>query len=704
MQVLPGKSYPLGATVHPEGVNFSLYARNATAVELLLFDAQDHHRPKQVINLSPKFNKTFYYWHCFVPGLEHGQVYAYRVYGPYNPETGMRFDSQKVLLDPYALAVVNDTWDREKARHAGDNCATALKGIAVDPYLYDWEDDTPPNHTFERTIIYELHVGGFTKDPSSGLPTEMRGTYRGLIEKIPYLQSLGITAVELLPIQQFDLYDAPSGRLNYWGYSPISFFAPHNGYAIGQDPLGALDEFRDMVKALHKAGIEVILDVVFNHTAEGDENGPTFSLKGLGNRTYYMLSDDKKHYKNFSGTGNTINGNHSVVRRMIRHCLRYWAGVMRVDGFRFDLASVLSRDSDGRPMANPPLLWEIESDPVLASSKLIAEAWDVELYQVGNFVGDRWAEWNGKFRDRVRSFIKGDPGYAEATVQCLSASPDLFRTEERNPNRSINFATCHDGFTLNDLVSYNQKHNLANGEGNRDGHNDNRSWNCGEEGPTDNPEINALRLRQIKNCFAILLLAQGTPMILMGDEVRRSQGGNNNAYCQDNPTSWFDWTQVEKEADLLRFVKEMIRINMSSPYFQESHFLNSHHTSVRWHGTMPGEPDWGEDSRSLAFSLHNPDYEEEIYVVLNAYWEPLDFELPPPSSPQSKGWYRLVDTALQSPEDINSIPPKRPLSNSIYEVASRSVLVLQSKGAFAPPSSFGQELTYDSLVKDGISN
>ena len=703
MQVLPGKSYPLGATVHPEGVNFSLYARNATAVELLLFDAEDHHRPRQVITLSPKYNKTFYYWHCFVPGIEHGQVYAYRVYGPYSPEIGMRFDGQKVLLDPYALAVVNDTWDREKARHAGDNCATALKGIVVDPYLYDWEDDTPPNHTFERTIIYELHVGGFTKDPSSGLPDAMRGTYRGLIEKIPYLQSLGITAVELLPIQQFDLDDAPPGRLNYWGYSPISFFAPHNGYAVDQNPLGALDEFRDMVKALHKAGIEVILDVVFNHTAEGDENGPTFSLKGLGNRTYYMLSDDKKHYKNFSGTGNTINGNHSVVRRMIRHCLRYWAGVMRVDGFRFDLASVLSRDSDGRPMANPPLLWEIESDPVLASSKLIAEAWDVELYQVGNFVGDRWAEWNGKFRDRVRSFVKGDGGYAEPMVQCLSASPDLFRTAERNPNRSINFATCHDGFTLNDLVSYNHKHNLANGEGNRDGHNDNRSWNCGEEGPGDNPEINALRLQQIKNCFAILLLAQGTPMILMGDEVRRSQHGNNNAYCQDNPTSWFDWTQVEKEADLLRFVREMIRINMSSPYFQESHFLNSHHTTVRWHGTMPGEPDWGEDSRSLAFSLHNPDYEEEIYVVLNAFWEALDFEFPPPSSPQSKGWFRLVDTGLLSPEDINSTPPDQPLSTGIYTVAPRSVLVLQSKGAFTP-ISIGQEMTYDRLVGDGISN
>ncbi|HPH20353.1 MAG TPA: glycogen debranching protein GlgX [Haliscomenobacter sp.] len=700
MQVLPGKSYPLGATVYPDGVNFSLYAPNATEVELLLFDQHDHHRPKHVITLSAKTHQTFYYWHCFVPGLEHGQAYAYRVHGPYIPDAGIRFDGQKVLLDPYALAVVTDTWDREKARHAGDNCATALKGIVVDPYLYDWEDDTAPNHAFERTIIYELHVGGFTKDPSSGLPEEMRGTYRGLIEKIPYLKSLGITAVELLPIQQFDPYDAPQGRLNYWGYSPISFFAPHNGYAINQDPLKALDEFRDMVKALHKAGIEVILDVVFNHTAEGDENGPTFSWKGMANRTYYMLSEDKRHYKNFSGTGNTLNANHSVIRRMIRHCLRYWAGVMHIDGFRFDLASVLSRDSDGRPMTNPPLLWEIESDPVLASSKLIAEAWDVELYQVGNFIGDRWAEWNGKFRDQLRSFIKGDSGYAESMMQCLLASPDLFRTAERNPNRSINFATCHDGFTLNDLVSYNHKHNLANGEGNRDGHNDNRSWNCGVEGPTQDPEIDALRLQQIKNCFAILLLAQGTPMILMGDEVRRTQGGNNNAYCQDNPTSWFDWTQVDKETDLLRFVREMIRINMTSPYFQEAHFLNSHHTTVNWHGIRPGEPDWGDDSRSLAFSLYNPAYAEEIYVVMNTFWESLEFELPTPLGHEAAVWHRLLDTALASPYDITSVTPDEHLVSNLYTVAPRSVVMLIAKSTVEQPWMSTREMSYDRLVRD----
>jgi glycogen operon protein len=461
--------------------------------------------------------------------------------------------------------------------------------------------------------------------------------------------------------------------------------------------LGALDEFRDMVKALHKAGIEVILDVVFNHTAEGDEQGPTFSLKGMGNRTYYMLAEDRKHYKNFSGTGNTINANHSIVRRMIRHCLRYWAGVMRVDGFRFDLASVLSRDGDGRPMDNPPLLWEIESDPVLAASKLIAEAWDVELYQVGNFIGDRWAEWNGKFRDCVRSFIKGEGGYAEKMMQGLLASPDLFHTEERNPNRSINFITCHDGFTLNDLVSYNHKHNLANGEGNKDGHDDNRSWNCGEEGPTANPLINELRLQQAKNCFAILLLAQGTPMILMGDEVRRTQMGNNNAYCQDNSISWFDWTLVEKEAELLRFVREMIRINMSSPYFQESHFLNSHHTLVRWHGVSPGEPDWGYNSHSLAFSLYNPDYAEEIYVLINAYWAALNFELAAPSDPENKAWYRLVDTALPSPQDIGN---EVFLQEQVYSVASRSVVVLVARPSKTEHWKDPAEMSYDRLVRD----
>ena len=385
---------------------------------------------------------------------------------------------------------------------------------------------------------------------------------------------------------------------------------------------------------------------------------------------------------------------------MIRHCLRYWAGVMHIDGFRFDLASVLSRDSDGRPMTNPPLLWEIESDPVLASSKLIAEAWDVELYQVGNFIGDRWAEWNGKFRDQLRSFIKGDSGYAESMMQCLLASPDLFRTAERNPNRSINFATCHDGFTLNDLVSYNHKHNLANGEGNRDGHNDNRSWNCGVEGPTQDPEIDALRLQQIKNCFAILLLAQGTPMILMGDEVRRTQGGNNNAYCQDNPTSWFDWTQVDKETDLLRFVREMIRINMTSPYFQEAHFLNSHHTTVNWHGIRPGEPDWGDDSRSLAFSLYNPAYAEEIYVVMNTFWESLEFELPTPLGHEAAVWHRLLDTALASPYDITSVTPDEHLVSNLYTVAPRSVVMLIAKSTVEQPWMSTREMSYDRLVRD----
>ncbi len=679
MTIFPGKTYPLGASIQAGGVNFSLYSKNATLVELLLFNFKDHSKPTEVIRLEPDRHKTFYYWHCFVKGIGHGQLYAYRVFGPYDPENGMRFDGRKVLLDPYAKAVVSDTYDREAAKRTGDNCSHAMKSVVIDTDRYDWEGDEPLQHSFEQTIIYEMHVGGFTKDASSGVPYKWRGTYRGLIEKIPYLQSLGVTAVELLPVQQFDPFDAPTGRLNYWGYSPIAFFAPHNAYAVDQDPIAAVDEFRDMVKALHRANIEVILDVVFNHTGEGDENGPTLSLKGLANRSYYILQNEPRFYKNFSGTGNTLNANHSVVRRMIRDCLRYWTSVMHVDGFRFDLASVLSRDSDGAPLKNPPLLWEIESDPVLASTKLIAEAWDLELYQVGNFIGERWAEWNGPFRDQVRAFIKGDSGHVGALAQRFLASPDLFNTKERNPNRSINFFSCHDGFTLNDLVSYNEKHNEANGENNRDGHNHNLSWNCGVEGPSQDPMIEATRLRQCKNFFSILLLSQGTPMLWMGDEVRRTQLGNNNAYCQDSPISWFDWTALEREKDMLRFVQKLIRFNLSSPYSMEKAFLNSDRTVLRWHGIEATKPDWSDHSRSLALVLSNPEYGHELYIAMNAFWEPLTFELPPPFAFQESAWHLYIDTAKPSPQDIAEEFPGKKLQNGHYTLAPRSVVVLVGK-------------------------
>ena len=434
-----------------------------------------------------------------------------------------------------------------------------MKSVVTDPQAYDWEGDLPLKRPWSRTIIYEMHVRGFTAHPSSGLADSKRGTYAGLVQKIPYLQQLGITAVELLPVFQFDPQDAPQGRTNYWGYSPVSFFAPHQAYSSRQEPLGAVDEFRDMVKALHRAGIEVILDVVFNHTAEDGHDGPTQCFRGLDNATYYLLEEDRSQYPNFTGTGNTLNANHPVVRRMIVDSLRYWVEEMHVDGFRFDLASILARDSSGAVMPNPPVLWDIESDPALAGTKMIAEAWDAAgLYQVGNFVGDSWKEWNDRFRDDIRDFFRGVNDSVGRAADRLLGSPSIYGRKERELEESINFVACHDGFTLNDVVSYDHKHNEENGEDNRDGSAENRSWNCGLEGPTDDPVIERLRNRQVKNFLTALMLSGGVPMFVMGDEVRRSQRGNNNPYCQDNETSWFDWNLLCKHADVLRFVRLLI--------------------------------------------------------------------------------------------------------------------------------------------------
>ena len=551
-----GQSAPLGASIAPGGVNFSVFSRNASGVDLILFDGEYDARTARVIPIDPVSNRTYHYWHVFVPGLQAGQMYGYRVHGPFEPASGMRFDASKILLDPYGRAVaVPGSYSRQAARLQGDNAATAMKSVVVDPDAYDWEGDTVLRLPVSRTIIYEMHVRGFTRHSSSGVPAAKRGTYAGLIEKIPYLRQLGITAVELMPVFQFDPEDAPLGRTNYWGYSPVSFFAPHRDYSYLQSPLGPVNEFRDMVKALHRAGIEVILDVVFNHTSEGDHNGPTLSFRGLDNAIYYTLQQDRSRYANFSGTGNTLNANHAIVRRMIVDSLRYWVGEMHIDSFRFDLASILDRDESGNLMPRPPVLWDIESDPTLAGTKLIAEAWDAAgLYQVGSFEGDSWREWNGRFRDDVRSFFRCDRGTVTALADRLIGSPQIYDHEQREAEQSVNFVTCHDGFTLNDLVSYNHKHNESNGEDNRDGADDNRSSNWGVEGPTDDPEVEQLRNRQVKNFLAVTMLSLGLPMILMGDEVRRTQHGNNNAYCQDNAISWLDWTLAAKHADVLRFV------------------------------------------------------------------------------------------------------------------------------------------------------
>jgi glycogen operon protein len=674
----PGRPFPLGATPTPEGVNFSVWGRHATRLELLLFDDVDAPGASRVIQLDPATQRTYHYWHTFVPGLRAGQAYAFRASGPFAPGRGLRFDPDKALLDPYGRAVaVPRRYDRQAACHRGDTTATAMRSVVTDLSTYDWEGDAPPRQPFSRTVIYELHVGSFTRHPSSGLPEARRGTYAGLVEKIPHLKSMGVTAVELMPVFAFDHQDAPPGRVNAWGYSPVSFFAPHPGYSSRRDALGVLDEFRDMVKALHRAGLEVILDVVYNHTAEGDESGPTLSLRGLDNFAYYLLASDWSRYANYSGCGNTLKAHHPVVRRLILDSLRYWVAEMHVDGFRFDLASVLSRDETGAPLESAPIVWEIESDPLLAGTKLIAEAWDAAgLYQVGRWVGDAWKEWNGRFRDDVRSFLRGEPGVAGRFADRLVASPDLYGADKLDPEQSINFVTCHDGFTLNDLVSYDHKHNLANGEGNRDGGDDNRSWNCGVEGPSDDPAVEALRARQARNFLATTLLAKGVPMLSMGDEVRRSQGGNNNAWCQDGELAWFDWRLVERHADLLRFVRQLVRLRLAfNPGLPASgvtltDFLAR--SQVEWHGVRLGAPDWSEESRSVAVGISALDGSFRVHALFNAWWEPLTFELPP----ASRGWRRLVDTAQPSPHDACDWEQAPEVSAPAYRVEPRSVVVL----------------------------
>jgi isoamylase len=678
--VASGASAPLGATVLPGGVNFSVFSKHAVLLELLLFDDENATQPARIIPLHADQHRTYHYWHAFVPGLRPGQVYAYRAHGAFDPDRGLRFDAEKVLLDPYGLVVaVPGTYDRWAAAQPGDNVAVAMKSVVADPERYDWEGDLPLRRPFAETVIYELHVGGFTRHPSSGVAIDKRGTYAGLIEKIPYLKDLGITAVELLPVFQFDAQDCLPGKTNYWGYAPVSFFAPHRAYSSRDNPLAALDEFRDMVKALHRAGLEVILDVVFNHTTEVDRTGPTFCYRGLANDAYYLLERDKSRYADYSGCGNTLNANQSIVRRLIQDSLRYWVSRMHVDGFRFDLASILSRDEEGRLLPNPPVLWDIESDPLLAGTKLIAEAWDAAgLYQVGSFIGERWQEWNGRFRDDVRRFLKGDNGAVSTVAARILGSPDIYGHEEREAEQSINFVTCHDGFTLNDLVSYDQKHNEANGENNRDGCDANLSWNCGAEGPTDDPAVEALRTRQIKNFFVLELLSAGTPMLLMGDEVRRTQRGNNNAYCQDSDISWFDWNLLERHADIHRFVKTLVALRQHRNVVAESTVLSLNQllrrTHIEWHGVTLKRPDWSDQSHSLAFTLRTLRKRFLLHGMLNAYWEPLTFELPP--APAEQGWRRCIDTALEAPDDISLWDGALVVREGTYEVQPRSVVFL----------------------------
>lgn len=676
-----GQPSPLGTQLTQDGVNFSLFSRTATGVDLLFFDHAEDARPSRVVTFDPFNNRSYHYWHAFVPGVRAGQLYGYRVKGPQDPARGLRFDPQKVLLDPYGRGLVfPKNYSPQAACEPGDNAATAMKSVIVDPTGYDWEDDSPLRLPSARTVIYEMHLRGFTQNPNSGVPATRRGTFAGLIDKIPYLQDLGITAVELLPIFAFDPHACPLGLVNYWGYQPVSFFAPHPSYSSRQDPLGPINEFRDMVKALHRAGIEVILDVVFNHTAEGGPGGPMLGFRGIDNPTYYILDQDRARYADYSGCGNTLNANHPVVRRMIIDSLRYWVTELHVDGFRFDLASILSRDSTGQVLPNPPVLWDIESDPALAGTKLIAEAWDAGgLYQVGSFVGDAWKEWNGRFRDDARDFFRGQPGAVGHLADRMLGSHNVYGHKQRGPEGSINFVTCHDGFTLNDLVSYNDKHNEANGEQNRDGANDNKSWNCGVEGPTDDPLIESLRNRQVKNFFSVTLLSLGVPMILMGDEVRRTQGGNNNAYCRDDESVWFDWSLLERHADVHRFVKLLIarRLLRDVRHEQQRTSLTQliDQANETWHGVKLNQPDWGDQSHSIAIHADLKSEGMQFHLILNGYWEALEFELPP----ARHGWRRWIDTALESPQDIADWENAELIDGMSYRTGPQSVVMLIAK-------------------------
>jgi glycogen operon protein len=653
-------------------------------VELLLFAAPDAREPSQVIRLDPSVNKSFHFWHVFVPGLEAGAHYAYRVDGPFDPAAGQPFNRNKVLIDPYARSNTDTMWKRSSACGPGDNVATSMRSVVIDTAGYEWEDDRPLNRRMEDTIIYEMHVRGFTQSPSSHV--QHSGTFEGIIQKVPYLKELGVTAVELLPVFDFDetaVLREVDGRplTNYWGYSTVGFFAPQSSYCVSPESGGHLREFRDMVKALHRAGIEVILDVVFNHTDEGNHLRPTFSFRGIDNRTHYFLMPrDLQYYMDFSGCGNTFNCNRPIAQKLIVECLRYWVREAHVDGFRFDEGSILSRGEDGTPSAHPPVVWQIELDDELADSKVIAEAWDAAgLYQIGHFPGDRWAEWNGRYRDDMRRFVRGDPGVLGAVASRLTGSSDLYQPKGQLPVNSINFVNCHDGFTLNDLVSYNEKHNEANGEGNRDGINENLSWNCGVEGESNDPAVEALRNRQVRNFAAILLLSRGISMLVAGDEVRRTQNGNNNAYCQDNETSWFDWTLVERNHDLFRFWKRMIEFRKRHPALRRGQFFTGTMNErglmdIAWHGTKLNSPGWLDPGgRALAVTLAGFKGDGDLHIMLNMYWESLDFELP---SIQRRIWLKAVDTAQPPPFDIADFGAELPVAGNLYQVNWRSVVVL----------------------------
>ena len=665
--VREGSPLPVGTQKSGKGVNFAFFTRHATGVQLELFDHPEDAAPARVIDLDPARNRTGDVWHVWVGGIGSGQLYAYRVDGPYEPSKGHRFNFNRLLLDPCACAISRlPPWDFVSARGYDssapeqdlsfsklDNARSMPKCVFVDE-PFDWGGDQPPRHPWSKTVIYETHVRGFTIHPTAGV--QHPGTYRGLIEKIAYLRTLGVTAVELMPVQEFNEGSVTRRNpqtnqplRNYWGYDPVVFRAPKASYSsatgLGQQKL----EFKEMVQAFHKAGIEVILDLVFNHTAEGDEQGPTLCFRGIDNTIFYTLAADGRHYRDYTGTGNTVNANHPVVQEHILAALRYWAAEMHVDGFRFDLASVLGRDGTGELLANAPLLERIAKDPPLKDAKLIAEAWDAAgANQVGSFSERRWAEWNGRYRDDVRRFWRGDDGMVGAFASRICGSADIYTKSGKGPEASINFVTCHDGFTLNDLVSYRDKHNEANGDGNHDGTDHNLSENYGVEGETTDARIEAVRRGQIKNFLLTLLVSRGVPMLLGGDEFRRTQGGNNNAYCQDNETSWHDWGCLERHKDIFRFTQGMLAFRRAHPILSKEQFYTE--AEIRWFGPRGGLPNWADPKEKQLACLIHEDEKHALWLMFNAASEAVVFSLP--ALPPGDRWYRAADTGRQVPEDL----------------------------------------------------
>jgi isoamylase/glycogen operon protein len=671
IKITSGTPYPFGTTLQDDGINFSLISTSAEAVSLILYNRTTRH-PIATVDLSPEISRTGDVWHVCINNLDPSEIlYAYKI-------TTAQGEIFQPLLDPYAKSVASwHEWGGEIFQGANTPCKYHPFGEIIIDEPFDWENDAPPKIAPNNLIIYEVHVRGFTVDRSSGVKDP--GTFFGVIEKIPYLVELGINAVELMPVQEFNeqeyLITHPKSKkalYNYWGYSTINFFAPMARYARSLARGAAIHEFKTMVRSLHKNGIEVILDVVFNHTGEGNKLGPIFSFKGIDNPVYYLL-DDKGDYQNFSGCGNTLSANHPVTQELIVHCLRYWVTDMHVDGFRFDLASALTRDTDGNPMPMAPLIKAITEDPVLSHVKLIAEPWDATgLYQVGNFSADnlRWSEWNGKYRDAIRKFLRGASWAHGEFANRLCGSEDLYGT--RRPYTSLNFITSHDGFSLADLVSYNTKHNIDNGEDNKDGSSDNQSWNCGEEGDTTNKKVQQLRQKQMRNFHLALLLSQGIPMISSGDEYGHTKHGNNNTWCQDNELNWFLWNKLEDNKDFFRFNKLLIDFRKRHKILRRSTFLTN--KDVDWHGAEAFQPEWNSDSHIVAFTLKDHDHNKDIYVAFNAQDHAITLHIPPP--PHMKNWRWVINTALPSPDDIYENDRGPIFKDPTYKIAPYSAIVL----------------------------